>query len=96
MKLPNELPPQSQALDTQLYPYWKVVGWRFLRGSMWGGIANLATVTFFLTPDLANYREYATAIATAFMAGVGNAAFLVIRDTFSEGDKSAPVQKLPL
>lgn len=82
-------------MNTQ-YPYWKIVAWRFVRGAIWGGVANLATVSTVLSPDLSNYRMYVGAVATAFIAGAGNAAFMVLRDALSEGDKSATVQKLPL
>lgn len=78
------------------YPYYKTLIWRFVRSGIAGGVATAFSVTVVLQPDLSNYQTFATAMGSAFVAGFVGAAGKAIRDHFNEGDKSAPVEKLPI
>lgn len=78
------------------YAYWKKLIWRFVRSGIAGGVATMLTVTVVLQPDLANYKPFLTALGSAFVAGFVGAAGKAIRDHFNQGDKSAPVEKLPI
>jgi hypothetical protein len=78
------------------YPYWKKLAWRFARSGIAGGVATMFAVNVVLEPDLSNYQQFGAAMGSAFVAGVIGACGKAIRDHFSEGDKRAAIEKLPL
>lgn len=78
------------------YPYYKRLLWRFVRSGIAGGVATMFAVTVVLQPDLSNYQPFLTAVGSAFVAGFVGAMGKAIRDHFNQGDKSSPVEKLPI
>jgi len=79
-----------------MYAYWKIIAWRFIRAGLAGGISTATVVSVVLKPDLSNFKIWALALGSAFLAGFISALFLTIRDTISDGDQKALINKLPL
>lgn len=87
------IPPQAAELD---YPYWKELGWRFLRTGVAAGVATVAFILPATQFDPADPIPYGLALGSAFVSGFIAAASKAIRDHFGHGDKSARIEKLPV
>ena len=82
--------------NTTIYPYWKILAWRFLRSGIAGGASTVTAVGILLKPDFSNWKIYVAAIAAGFIGGFITAGAKWLRDYFSNGDQEALIQKLPL
>lgn len=78
------------------YPYYKKVLWRFVRSGISGGVSTLLAAGVVLKADLSNWTVYLASVGAGFVGGFITAFFMAVRDHFSEGDKAATIEKLPL
>ena len=78
------------------YPYYKKVLWRFVRSGISGGASTLLAAGIVLQADLSNWKVYVASVGAGFVGGFITAFFMAVRDYFSEGNKAAAIEKLPL
>ena len=78
------------------YSYWKVLAWRFIRTGISGGIGMVVLLNVTIKPDWSDAELQLKTISAAFVSGFISAVALAVRDWFSDGNKSAKIQKLPL
>lgn len=74
------------------YAYWKVLGWRFVRTAL----AAAITQALLEQPDLTDPFEAAKSVGVTFVTAFIVTIAKLLRDHFSEGDVTSPVQKVPL